>query len=115
MLDEFGAEIEHADSRLDSTMKKMAKVLHLSNGNFYFSQYKPVLQIWNALLLIFGRPMHFYINRGFSSVEVVQISARIYRACFGPENQRFRKNQPKMLIFNPNLAQRRYFQLVLKR
>jgi syntaxin 6 len=34
MLDEFGAEIEHADSRLDSTMKKMAKVLHLSNGNY---------------------------------------------------------------------------------
>ena len=33
MLDEFGAEIEHADSRLDATMKKMSKVLHLSNGN----------------------------------------------------------------------------------
>ena len=32
MLDEFGAEIEHADSRLDATMKKMAKVLHLSDG-----------------------------------------------------------------------------------
>jgi hypothetical protein len=77
MLDEFGAEIEHADSRLDSTMKKMAKVLHLSNGNFYFSQYKPVLQIWNALILIFGRPMHFYINRGFYSVVVVQIRTNL--------------------------------------
>ena len=32
MLDEFGTEIEHADSRLDATMKKMAKVLHLSDG-----------------------------------------------------------------------------------
>ena len=32
MLDEFGAEIEHADTRLDATMKKMAKVLHLSDG-----------------------------------------------------------------------------------
>eukprot|EP00092_Neocalanus_flemingeri_P011382 GFUD01012265.1.p1 GENE.GFUD01012265.1~~GFUD01012265.1.p1 ORF type:complete len:249 (+),score=81.18 GFUD01012265.1:73-819(+) len=31
MLDEFGTEIEHADSRLDATMKKMAKVLHLSD------------------------------------------------------------------------------------
>jgi hypothetical protein len=51
MLDEFGAEIEHADSRLDSTMKKMAKVLHLSNGNFYFSKSKPVLQIWNDLFV----------------------------------------------------------------
>ena len=39
MLDEFGAEIEHADSRLDATMKKMAKVLHLSDGKnspYYF-------------------------------------------------------------------------------
>ena len=32
MLDEFGAEIDHADTRLDATMKKMAKVLHLSDG-----------------------------------------------------------------------------------
>jgi len=31
MLDDFGTEIEHADSRLDATMKKMAKVLHLSD------------------------------------------------------------------------------------
>merc|ERR1719450_1769338 len=31
MLDDFGAEIEHADSRVDATMKKMAKVLHLSD------------------------------------------------------------------------------------
>jgi len=31
MLDDFGAEIEHADSKLDATMKKMAKVLHLSD------------------------------------------------------------------------------------
>ena len=33
MLDEFGAEVDHADSRVDATMKKMAKVLHLSDGN----------------------------------------------------------------------------------
>ena len=32
MLDEFGTEIDHADSRVDATMKKMAKVLHLSDG-----------------------------------------------------------------------------------
>lgn len=31
MLDEFGSELENTDSKLDSTMKKMAKVLHLSN------------------------------------------------------------------------------------
>ena len=32
MLDEFGAEIEHTESRLDATMKKVAKVLHMSDG-----------------------------------------------------------------------------------
>lgn len=31
MLDEFGAEIENAESKLDATMRKMAKVLHMSN------------------------------------------------------------------------------------
>ena len=37
MLDEFGTEIDHADSRVDATMKKMAKVLHLSDGKTSFS------------------------------------------------------------------------------
>ncbi len=32
MLDEFGAEIENAESKLDASMRKMAKVLHMSNG-----------------------------------------------------------------------------------
>lgn len=32
MLDEFGSELENTDSRLDTTMKKVAKVLHMSNG-----------------------------------------------------------------------------------
>lgn len=31
MLDEFGAEIENAESKLDGTMRKMAKVFHMSN------------------------------------------------------------------------------------
>ncbi|KAG5893593.1 hypothetical protein JTB14_019264 [Gonioctena quinquepunctata] len=31
MLDEFGTELENTDSKLDSTMKKVAKVLRLSN------------------------------------------------------------------------------------
>lgn len=33
MLDEFGTELENTDSKLDTTMKKVAKVLHMSNGN----------------------------------------------------------------------------------
>lgn len=32
MLDEFGAEIEQAETKLDATMRKMSKVLHMSNG-----------------------------------------------------------------------------------
>ncbi|CAG9763249.1 unnamed protein product [Ceutorhynchus assimilis] len=31
MLDEFGTELENTDSKLDTTMKKMAKVLRMSN------------------------------------------------------------------------------------
>lgn len=32
MLDEFGTELESTDTKLDSTMKRIAKVLHMSNG-----------------------------------------------------------------------------------
>ena len=34
MLDDFGNELDLTESKLDSTMKKMAKVLHMSNGNY---------------------------------------------------------------------------------
>ena len=40
MLDEFGAEIEHTESRLDATMKKIAKVLHMSDGEASFLKLK---------------------------------------------------------------------------
>lgn len=33
MLDDFGNELETTESKIDSTMKKMAKVLHMNNGN----------------------------------------------------------------------------------
>ena len=42
MLDEFGAEIEHADSRVDATLRKVAKVLHLSDGNIWFWNFLPI-------------------------------------------------------------------------
>ncbi|KAL3285358.1 hypothetical protein HHI36_019466 [Cryptolaemus montrouzieri] len=32
MLDEFGTELDTTESRLDSTMKRMAKVLHMTTG-----------------------------------------------------------------------------------
>ncbi|XP_023328820.1 syntaxin-6 [Eurytemora carolleeae] len=49
MLDEFGAEIEHADSRLDATMKKMSKVLHLSNDR---RQWMAIGTISSAIILV---------------------------------------------------------------
>jgi hypothetical protein len=38
---------------------------------------------------------------------------RIYRASFGCENDRFRENKPKTLVFSPIRTQRRWCQLVL--
>lgn len=35
MLDDFGNELENTDTKLDSTMKKVAKVLHMTNGMYY--------------------------------------------------------------------------------
>lgn len=35
MLDDFGNELENTESKLDSTMKKVAKVLHMTNGELY--------------------------------------------------------------------------------
>lgn len=34
MLDDFGNELENTESKIDSTMKKIAKVLHMNNGNY---------------------------------------------------------------------------------
>lgn len=33
MLDDFGTDLENTESKIDTTMKKMAKVLHMNNGN----------------------------------------------------------------------------------
>lgn len=35
MLDDFGNEMESTDSKIDSTMKKVAKVLHMNNGESF--------------------------------------------------------------------------------
>ena len=35
MLDEFGCEMDVTESKLDSTMRKVAKVMHISNGEFH--------------------------------------------------------------------------------
>lgn len=42
MLDEFGTELETTDSKLDTTMKKVAKVLHMSNGKYCYNTFNIV-------------------------------------------------------------------------
>ncbi|XP_063699899.1 syntaxin-6 [Culicoides brevitarsis] len=49
MLDEFGNEIELTESRLDSTMKRVAKVLHLNNDR---NQWTAIIVLSVLLLII---------------------------------------------------------------
>lgn len=49
MLDEFGTEIDHTDSRLDATVKKMAKVLHLSDDR---RQWMAIGALSSAMVLV---------------------------------------------------------------
>ncbi|XP_037945356.1 syntaxin-6-like [Teleopsis dalmanni] len=48
MLDDFGNEFDTTESKLDSTMKKMAKVFHMNNDK---RQWAAIL-ILSILLLI---------------------------------------------------------------
>ena len=47
------------------------------------------------------------------SCEGFLTGARIYRSSFGHENDRFRENKPKTLVFNPIRTQRPWSYLVL--
>uniref|UniRef100_A0A182WCJ1 t-SNARE coiled-coil homology domain-containing protein n=1 Tax=Anopheles minimus TaxID=112268 RepID=A0A182WCJ1_9DIPT len=49
MLDEFGNELEQTDSKLDATMKKVAKVLHMSNDR---RQWTAILVLSIALVVV---------------------------------------------------------------
>ena len=33
MLEDFGNEMESADAKMDATMKKVAKIMHMTNGS----------------------------------------------------------------------------------
>lgn len=50
MLDEFGAEIEQAETKLDATMRKMAKVLNLANDR---RQWMAIGVLSSALVVLF--------------------------------------------------------------
>jgi len=49
MLDEFGAEMEEAETKLDATMRKMSKVLHMSNDR---RQWMALGGLSSAIVLI---------------------------------------------------------------
>lgn len=50
MLDDFGNELENTDSKLDNTMKKVAKVLHISNNDR--RQWMAILVLSLLLLVV---------------------------------------------------------------
>ncbi|XP_032683386.1 syntaxin-6 isoform X2 [Odontomachus brunneus] len=53
MLDEFGNELEATDSKLDATMKKMAKVLHMSNDRRQWVAIGVLTAILVFLIILF--------------------------------------------------------------
>ncbi|XP_066585815.1 syntaxin-6 isoform X2 [Prorops nasuta] len=53
MLDEFGNELEVTDSKLDATMKKMAKVLHMSNDRRQWIAIGVLTAILLLLIILF--------------------------------------------------------------
>lgn len=59
MLDDLNTELENADSKLDSTIKKVAKVLHMNNGEHFNIAIIPLLQklciIQNEILIYIGK------------------------------------------------------------
>lgn len=50
MLDEFGNELDATDSKLDATMRKMGKVLNLSNNDR--RQWMAILALSVLLLVV---------------------------------------------------------------
>lgn len=53
MLDDFGNELENTESKIDSTMKKMAKVLHMNNGIKYIILFRMAFFHTSILFIIF--------------------------------------------------------------
>jgi hypothetical protein len=61
----------------------------------------------------FGRENDRFRENKPNTLVFNSIRARIYRPSFGHENDPFRENKHKTLVFNPIRTQRRRLQLVL--
>lgn len=53
ILDEFGHEMDNTESRMDTTMKKMAKVMHMSNDKRQWCAIGVLLGIILIIILLF--------------------------------------------------------------
>jgi hypothetical protein len=66
MLDEFGNDLEITESKLDSTMKKVKKFLHISSGKFFNSDFcitilsKRCFLISSFQIVVSGLSLGFY-------------------------------------------------------
>jgi len=56
MLDEFGTEMEHTESKLDVTMKKLAKAMHMSNDRRQWTAIIILSVILVIVILLFFFP-----------------------------------------------------------
>lgn len=57
MLDDFGNELETTESKIDSTMKKMAKMLHMNNGKLISTELSvPSQQYFSIKSFLFRFP-----------------------------------------------------------
>ncbi|XP_013400135.1 syntaxin-6 [Lingula anatina] len=54
MLDEFGHEMDNAESKMDTTMKKIAKVLHMSNDRRQWCAIGILLVILIIIIILFA-------------------------------------------------------------
>lgn len=63
MLDDFGNELDNTESKIDSTMKKMAKVLHMNNGKSFLLR----LQLYR--LVPYNNYRHFLSTNYLSCVQ----------------------------------------------
>ena len=52
MLDDLNADVQHADSKLDSVMKKMAKVLHMTTDKRQWTAIGVLIAVLLLLLLL---------------------------------------------------------------
>lgn len=53
ILDEFGHEMDNTESRMDTTMKKMAKVMHMSNDKRQWCAIGVLLGVILIIILLF--------------------------------------------------------------